>query len=208
MEVLNEDERRIHEIWLARTRRETEGGEALPEVETIAAHRAVSPSCWYVLWTRSNCEQLVSDQLLAKGLDVFLPKVGAWSRRGARQQLGHVPMFRGYVFVNLVMDKGRYLEIMKSNGLVSILGERWDRLEAVPDLEIETIQRALQARHPVFPHPYLREGQRVRIARGPLMDLEGIFVRQKPNKGLLVVSINMLHRSVAVEVDCTLVAAA
>jgi len=59
-----------------------------------------------------------------------------------------------------------------------------------------------------LPHPYLREGQRVRIKSGPLADVEGIFVRANPNKGLLVVSIHMLRRSVAVAVDSTLVEAA
>lgn len=59
-----------------------------------------------------------------------------------------------------------------------------------------------------LPHPYLREGQRVRITRGPLAGVEGILVHSKPHKGLLVFSIELLQRSVAVEVDCTLVVAA
>lgn len=117
-------------------------------------------------------------------------------------------MFPGYLFVDHVMDKTSYIEVCKSTGLVSILGERWDRLEVVPDAEIGAIQRTLQASLPVFPHPYLREGQRVRITRGPLVDVEGIFVRGNLNTGLLIVSINMLHRSVAVAVDSTLIEAA
>jgi transcriptional antiterminator NusG len=117
-------------------------------------------------------------------------------------------MFPGYLFLHHLVDKASYIEVCESIGLVSILGERWDRLEVVPDSEIGAIQQALRARLPVFPHPYLREGQRVRIARGPLADVEGIFVRGNPNKGVLIISIDMLRRSVAVEVDCTLVAAA
>jgi transcriptional antiterminator NusG len=117
-------------------------------------------------------------------------------------------MFPGYVFVHHLIDKASYIMICKSIGLVSVLGDRWDQLGVVPDPEIEAIQRALGARLPVFPHPYLHEGQRVRIAGGPLADVEGIFVRAHPDRGFLVISINMLHRSVAVEVDCTLVAAA
>ena len=69
-------------------------------------------------------------------------------------------------------------------------------------------KQALRADLPVLPHPFLAAGQRVRIARGPLTDVEGFFVRAKPAKGLLVISIDMLHRSVAVEVDCTFVEAA
>jgi transcriptional antiterminator NusG len=57
-------------------------------------------------------------------------------------------------------------------------------------------------------HPYLREGQRVRITHGPLSGVEGILVHTKPTKGLLVLSIDLLRRSIAVEVDVALVGAA
>jgi transcription antitermination factor NusG len=161
-----------------------------------------------VLWTRSNCEQLVYDQLAVKGFHLFLPKMKAWSRRGGYRHLSHLPMFQSYLFLCHAMDKASYLEVRKTTGLVRLLGERWDRLEVVSEAEIEAIQRIQEARLPVLPHPYLRDGQRVRITRGPLADIEGVLVRSRPNKGLLIVSIDMLRRSVAVEVDCTLVTAA
>jgi transcription antitermination factor NusG len=101
------------------------------------------------------------------------------------------------------MDKGSCIQILKTEGLVRILGERWDRLAVVADGEIDAIRRVLDAELPVLPHPYLHEGQRVRITGGPLIDVEGILARVKSNKGLLVVSVNLLQRSVAVEVDCT-----
>jgi transcription antitermination factor NusG len=91
---------------------------------------------------------------------------------------------------------------------VRILGEQSDRLAVVPDEEVGAIQQVLDGRMPVIPHPYLREGQRVRITRGPLAGIEGILVQIKPNKGVLVLSVELLQRSVAVAVDCTLVVAA
>jgi transcription termination/antitermination protein NusG len=106
------------------------------------------------------------------------------------------------------MDKMGYLEVRKARGLVRILGDRWDRLAAVPDQEIEAIQKVAESELPALPHPYLREGQRVRIVRGPLAGVEGILVRIKPSKGLLVLSVGLLQRSVAVQVDCTHVAVA
>jgi transcription antitermination factor NusG len=163
---------------------------------------------WHVLWTRSNCEQLVHDQLAAKGFDVFLPTINAWSRRGGVRLLSQVPLFRGYLFVHHAMDKASYLDVTKTNGLVRLLGERWDRLDVVSDGEVEAIQKVLRTRLPILPYPYLREGQRVRITRGPLVDVEGVLVRTNPNKGLLVISIDLLRRSIAVQVDCTLVEAA
>jgi transcriptional antiterminator NusG len=175
------------------------------EPEIVA--ESVTPR-WRVLWTHSNCEQLVHDQLAMKGFDLFLPTVETWSRRGGVRRLARVPLFRGYLFLRHAMDKMSYLEAYKTRGLVRILGERWDRLEVVPDPEIEAIQRVLDADLPVLPHPYLREGQRVRITRGPLADVEGILVRANPKKGLLVVSVNLLRRSIAVQLDCTVLEAA
>ena len=187
----------------------TKGGEALPETVTVELDQKAPASVqWHVLWTRSNCEQLVCDQLAAQGFQPFLPKLEAWSRRGGCRHLSRVPMFPGYLFLHHAMDKASYIEVCKVRGLVRLLGERWDRPAVVPDCEIEAIQAVLRARLPILSHSFLREGQRVRITRGPLADVEGILVRSKPNKGFLIVSINMLRRSVAVEVDCTLVAAA
>ena len=163
---------------------------------------------WFVLWARSHCEQLVYDQLTAKGFRLFLPKMEVWSRRGGGRHVSSVPMFPGYLFLQHAMDKTSYIEVCKARGLAEILGRRWDRLAVVPGAEIEAIQRVQHARLPALPHPYLREGRRVRITRGPLADVEGILIRIKSNKGLLVLSVNLLQRSVAVEVDCTLVEAA
>ena len=183
--------------------KKTKGGEALPE---IAEESVALP--WRVAWTRSNCEQLVYDQLVPKGFDLFLPTAEAWSRRGRLRVRGHVPLFRGYLFLRHAMDKASFLEVCKARGLVRLLGKRWDQLDVVPDSEIDAIQKLVRSRLPIFPYPYLREGQRVRITDGPLAEVEGILVRANPKKGLVVVSVELLRRSVAVQLDCTLMEAA
>jgi transcriptional antiterminator NusG len=163
---------------------------------------------WYALYTRSQCEQLVADQLGALGFQVFLPKVETWSRRARRQHLISLPMFPSYLFLNHAMDKRSYVEVSHARGLVRILGERWGRLGVIPEVEIEAIQKAVVARFPLFSHPYLVEGQRMRITQGPLTGVEGIIVQSKPTKGLLVLSVELLQRSVAVEVAYWMIAVA
>ena len=160
---------------------------------------------WFALWTHSHCEQSVADQLAAKGFRTFLPHIRDWSQRGGVRRLIPLPMFPGYLFVHSAMDKQAYLEIVKSRGLVRILGERWDRLAPIPASEIEALRRLVDSDHALMPYPYIREGQRVRIMDGPLSDVEGILVRSKPHRGLLVLSVSLLQRSVAVEVDCAAV---
>jgi transcription antitermination factor NusG len=140
---------------------------------------------------------------MGKGLDVFLPKMGVWSRRGGQRHVIQVPMFSGYVFLHEVVDKNAYIEVLKTRGVVRILGERWDRLSPIADLEIDGLQQAVDAQMEIAPHPFLKEGQRVRITEGPLKGVEGFLVQKKPQKGLLVLSVELLQRSVAVQVDCT-----
>jgi transcriptional antiterminator NusG len=189
---------------------ETKGGEALPAVEMLpeVAAPTGAMASWHVLWTRSNCEQLVHDQLAAQGFELFLPTIEAWVRRGAVRHRERAPLFRSYLFLRHAIDKESYLSVCRARGLVRIIGDRWDRLAVVPDREIEGIQTVLDSGLPVFPHPYLREGQRVRIRRGPLADVEGIVVRANARKGLLIVSVDLLQRSVAVHLDCTMLEAA
>lgn len=163
---------------------------------------------WYALWTQSHCEQMVHDLLAAKGFHLFLPKIEVWSKRNGSRHRIHVPMFPGYLFLRHSMDHHSYVEVRKVRGLVRILGEGWDRLAAVPEAEIQAIHKLVNSELPAFHYPYLREGQRVRITQGPLANVEGILVQTKPEKGLLVLSINLFQRSVAVEVDCTFAVAA
>jgi transcription termination/antitermination protein NusG len=158
---------------------------------------------WFALWVHSRCEQLVQDQLGARGFRLFLPTIRTWSRRGGKRHLIPVPMFPGYVFLHHAMDKHGYVQILQARGVVRILGERWDRLAPVDDAEIAAIRQLVKSDVHLLPHPYLREGHRVRIVDGPLNGLEGVLLQVKPGKGLLVVSVELLQRSVAVEVDCT-----
>ena len=160
---------------------------------------------WFAIWTNSHCEERVREQLDGKGFRTFLPTVRDWSRRAGVRCVVVRPMFPSYLFVQHRIDKRSYVEIMKTKGLVRILGERWDRLEAIPSGEVDAIRRVVDSPLPVMPHPYLQQGQRVRIVDGPLSGIEGILVRSRPERGLVVLTVDLLRRSVAVEVDCTAV---
>jgi transcriptional antiterminator NusG len=178
----------------------TEGGEAL-----AVSGAAMGNQAWYAVWTNSHCEQLVSQQLSARGFSAFLPEMSVWSKRGGEQRLIRVPMFPGYLFVHDAMDKRSYVEILKARGVVRILEDGWSRLTPIPDQEIDAIQQVVRADVPVFLQEHLAYGDRVEVTEGPLSGLEGLFVQDKPTKGRLVLNVNLLGRSVAVEVDATAV---
>lgn len=168
---------------------------------------------WHVIWTRSNFEKVVQDQLLAKGYDVFLPMIKQWSVRQKGRAGGavpdskakvllNVPMFKGYLFLHGRIDKAAYLDISNTRGVAQILGVRWNRLARIPDDEIESIKLVADSHMPLLPHPYLKTGTKVRITRGTLANAQGVLVRSDFSKGLFVVSVSLLQRSVAVKVDC------
>src|SRR2546428_6698905 len=164
-----------------------------------------SEAGWHGLRTQSHWEDLVHDQGAGRGFETFLPKINVWSRRAGQRRLVRRPMFPGYLFLRHAMDRDAYIEVRRARGLVTVLGERWDRLAVVADGDIESVRALSRSDLPSMPYPYLRKGMRVRIARGPLLGVEGILERRDEEKGLLVLSIEILSRSVAVEVDCTTV---
>lgn len=198
--------RSIRDGWRLRRfqkwNRTTEGGEAL----AISEARTQKPE-WYAVWTQSHFEQAVTQQLSSKGFTAFLPEMSVWSKRGGEQRLIRVPMFPGYLFVRDGMDKRSYVEILKARGVVRILEDGWRRLTPVPDAEIDAIQQVVTAEVPVFQHEHLTQGDRVEVTEGPLSGLQGLFLQDKPNKGRLVLNVDLLGRSIAVEIDCTAVCA-
>lgn len=159
---------------------------------------------WHVLWTRSNCEQAVRDQLVARDYEVYLPMMHQWSRRTPTEKapVRLAPMFKGYLFVRHYIDKSAYLDISNTRGLVRILGERWNHLARVPDAELDTIKRLEDCRQPMFPYRYLRTGDQVRIIRGSLRGTQGILAQADLAKNMLVISVHLLQRSVAISVKC------
>lgn len=177
------------------------------EMENIVAAAATAVAPWYAIWTRSHCERLVAEQLTAKGFSPFLPEMGARSRRQGKSHVVLVPMFPGYLFLRHAMEKRSYIEILKARGIVRILEGGWNRLTPIADEEVGAIQRLVDSGEPVFPHAYFRHGDPVRVVDGPLTGLEGMFLRDRPNRGRLVVSVNLLQTSVAVEVDAAFVEA-
>lgn len=190
--------------WPAGKAGSTEGGEAL----TLTATPATPSAPWHVLWTHSHCEQTVNDHLAARGFHPFLPKLPRWSWRAGRRHVIRTPLFPGYLFLNDTLDKASHVELRKSPGLAAVLGDGWERPARVPADEVEAIRRVVDSGASVVPHPYLREGQRVRIVAGPLGGLDALLVRQRPQRDLVVVSVHLLQRSVAVELDISDVVAA
>ena len=152
---------------------------------------------WYAVHTRRQHEKVTAQILQNKGYEIFLPLYIArhkWSDRIKRITL---PLFPGYVFVRESL--GRWLQILTTPGVCGIVGCA-GRPVAIPYPEIEAVRRIVESALSVEPHPYLKQGDSVRIKCGPLAGLQGILIR-KDKQTRLVISVEMLGRSAAVDVD-------
>lgn len=159
---------------------------------------------WYAIWLRSNCDRLVYEQLIKKPIEgnLFFPRIRVLSQRQRGEEVLK-PLFPGYLFFNCLMDRQIYLELVKTRGVVKILGKGWDSLYPIPDEEILAIRRFLDGGVPLKPSPHIKVGDRVRITEGPFMGIEGVITDYRQKKMLFIVSIELLHRSVEAEIDYT-----
>jgi transcription antitermination factor NusG len=152
---------------------------------------------WYVAHTSANHEKRVTQQLLERSLEHFLPlydTVRRWKDRRMKLQL---PLFPGYVFVRLPLrERLKVLQVPGVARLISFNGQP----AALPDKEIETLRVSLTSQLRTEPHPYLTVGRRVRVKRGPLEGVEGILIRKK-NAFRVVLSLDLIMKSASVEVD-------
>lgn len=152
---------------------------------------------WYAAHVFSRHEKQVARQLEERRVNCFLPlyrSVRRWKDR--RKELDLV-LFPGYVFVQLdLKDRLRVLQVPGVARFVSFNGHP----APLPDADIESLINGLVEGVRAEPHPYLKVGQHVRVKYGPMAGTQGILVRRK-DKFRVVLSIDLIMRSVAVEVD-------
>lgn len=152
---------------------------------------------WYALFTRHQHEKYVAHSLTAKGLNVYLPLYRAIRRWQDREKQLWLPLFSCYVFLCEGMD--RQLQVLMTPGILHIVACA-GRPAIVPPEQLDAVRRMVESPLRVEPHPFLSRGDRVRVVSGPLFGLEGIFIRTKAATRL-VISLELLGRSAAVEID-------
>jgi transcriptional antiterminator RfaH len=152
---------------------------------------------WFALRVRSNHERLTGLHLRERGYEEFSPCYKVEKRWSDRTKQIDQFLFPGYIFCRF--DPNDRLPILTAPGVVDVVGFG-KQPEPVPCAEIERVRQMVESGLAVMPYPYVQVGQAVLIERGPLSGVEGILVEVK-GKVRLVVSINLLQRSVSAEVD-------
>jgi transcription antitermination factor NusG len=152
---------------------------------------------WYALRTRSRHEKVVRDQLAHQGIEPLLPTVRRLSQWKDRKKEIEVPLFSGYCFVRFAPEQK--LPVLKTVGVVEIVGGG-NGPEPIPDEEISAIQALMTSVLPYDPHPYLLEGMKVEVIRGPLQGVQGILLR-KDKRHRLILGVRLIQQAAAVEIN-------
>ncbi|MEW5722105.1 MAG: UpxY family transcription antiterminator [Thermodesulfobacteriota bacterium] len=166
---------------------------------TMAGPGEPAPA-WYAVHTRSHFELKLYQALSLKAVAAFLPRIQVMSRRLDRRKKILVPLFPGYVFVNVPLTPENHLNILKTPGAVRLLGMN-KKPTPVSALEVENMRILDGTDQAVQPHRYMRKGDLVRITNGPLEGLTGVYLRHKHGGARLVISVDVFRKSLAVEID-------
>ena len=157
---------------------------------------------WYAIYTKSRHERKANTGLIQKKITTFLPEVQVWSSRKDRKKKISVPLFPGYLFVEASLDNETKLAILKTPGVVRILGKKENAEPiAVPDEKIMAIQRIMDKKVEMFSMQYPKAGEPARILDGPFAGIEGTVVKSDLEKELFVISIELMQRSVAIRLE-------
>jgi len=152
---------------------------------------------WFALDVRRRYENIVGAHLNGKGFEWFLPLYTSRRRWSDRFKEIEQPLFPGYVFCRL--DLKDRLPVLMIPGVNLIVGSGRTPIP-IDDSEIAAIQTAVTSGIPTAPWKFLQIGQRVSIERGPLCGLEGILLGFR-GQHRLVLSVTLLRRSVAVQIE-------
>lgn len=166
---------------------------------TLPVEISTERLAWYAIRTRSRHEKRVAALLKEKQISTFLPLVKEVHRWSDRRKLVEMPLFRGYVFVNMVNPSEHALPVLATPGVAGFVGVQ-GAAAAISDQEIYNIRTLLSGDVPFSMFPFLHAGQRVRIRGGCLDGVEGRLVEVNSNRSV-VVSVELIRKSVVIRVS-------
>jgi transcription antitermination factor NusG len=165
----------------------------------MAVFDSAADAPWFALTTRPRHEKTVASGLQLRSVEGFLPLYPCKRPWSDRVKVVDLPLFPGYVFSRFSYSER--LRVLDIAGVTSVVGFNGQDAP-IPETEIRAVQKLLACGYPVQPWQYLRIGECVRIVNGPLAGVQGILLNEK-SALRVVVSVEVLQRSIAVEIDRT-----
>ena len=172
---------------------------ASEESRTQAVGAEPENSSWFAVQTRPRHEKKVSLGLKEKGIHSFLPLRRERRQWSDRQQWIELPLFSHYVFVQIPETAESRVSVLRTSGVLRFAGMPGCGTP-VPEQQIENLRAIMDQRIPLTPHEFVNVGDRVRIRGGALHGIEGILAAIKNDRSL-VVSVDLIQKSVAIRID-------
>ena len=151
---------------------------------------------WFVISTKPRREEYALDQLRRRGVETFLPRIVEPSRLVDRVNVA--PLFPGYLFARLDLAT-QYFQVVWTPGVRKLIGFG-DAPCPVDDAVVDFLRVRMGAEGVLRPAALLREGDTVRVRRGPLEGLVGIIEHPGCGRGRVRVLMELLRRQTRVEV--------
>jgi transcription antitermination factor NusG len=162
------------------------------------ANNAALDLAWYAVQTMPRHERKAAVELQRKGLQTFLPLFTSARQWSDRVRVLEMPLFPGYVFAQMDSAPETRIAVLRCKGITSFVGVRGVGV-TIPETQIAAVQSILDQKLPFSPYPFLDIGQRVRIRGGSLDGIQGILTEIKGDLSL-VISVDLIHRSLAIRV--------
>ena len=158
----------------------------------------ITPINWYAIYTKPRHEFVVHGELQKKGIESFLPTFKRLQQWKDRKKFVEFPLFPGYLFVHVQHDSSAFLNVLKTRSVVTFISSTPGNPSTVAVEEIQSLKLLLDSGEELDVYPNLKEGELIRVKRGPLKGAEGIL-SVKENQYQFLVNIHLLGRSVGVK---------
>lgn len=156
---------------------------------------------WYAVTVKPKHEFKVFEKLQGSNFETFLPTIERLRQWKDRKKLITFPLFPNYIFVRLYPAYENFLSVLKTKGVIKLLGTIPGNPEVIPDIQINSLKKILENKKDIDLYPYLKEGEKIIIKRGPLTGIEGILIKKDSQQHTLIVSIDLLNQSISLKID-------
>ncbi|GAB6182740.1 UpxY family transcription antiterminator [Thermodesulfovibrio hydrogeniphilus] len=162
---------------------------------------------WYALYTKARHEFKVRNRLDLMNIETFLPTVERTQRWSDRKKKVTFPLFSCYLFVRTSITYEDKVKILRTPGVVKFVSLKNGAPEPIPDEQILNLKKAIESKEQIDLYPYLKEGLRVRVKKGPLEEgVIGVLIEKREGY-LLVLSVDVIQQGAALKIDASFVEA-
>ncbi len=153
---------------------------------------------WYALYTRSRTEKKVHTELIARGIESFLPLQKTLKQWSDRKKWVEEPLIRSYIFVRITEKE--YFDVLNTPGAVRFIFFE-GKAAAIPDWQIKALRHIIETGMEVeVTDQGLETGDRVLITRGPFRDMPGELIEIK-GKRKVVLRIDHIGHSILLTIS-------